>query len=194
MASAFLTVNANLPSAEPSPTLDPKVTSPKKRPVSGDFIVLKKTSNISNGKGDLNEDEGNKASHKKHGDKGKRSPIPPETKVGKENDTSKEKLTINEGLEKHAINVNESHSPKDISARDKKKEEDNQKHSDDIQSVSEESHQSHLTFDSSPALDKMQRRFDAKPTLVSKLLTETTDSQQSLSTNSPENFDEETAV
>ena len=77
---------------------------------------------------------------------------------------------------------------------DEKKEEDNQQQTDDIQSVSEESHQSNLTFDSSPALDKMKRRFDAKPILVSKLLTETTDSQQSLSTNSPENFDEETAV
>ena len=38
-------------------------------------------------------------------------------KVGKENDLYKEKLATNDGLEKPAINVNESHSPKDISAR-----------------------------------------------------------------------------
>ena len=191
----------------------------------GDFIVLKKTSNVSNGKGDTNEDEGNKGSHKKYGDKGKRSLIPPEMKIGKDNGLSKEKIVTNEDLEKSAFNVNESHRPKSVSTggicpileyqsnrfgfiiftelfriikqfflSDEKKEEDNLQQTDDIQSVSEESHQSHLTFDSYPALDKMQRRFDAKPTLVSKLLTETTDSQQSLSTNSPENFDEETAV
>ena len=94
-----------------------EVASPKKRPVSGDFIVLKKTSNISNGKGDLNEDEGNKASHKRHGDKGKKSPIPPEMKIGKEIDLSKEKISTNDGLEKPAANINESHSLKDILAR-----------------------------------------------------------------------------
>ena len=74
------------------------------------------------------------------------------------------------------------------------KEVINPKHLENISSNNDESHQSHLTCESSPALEKKKSNLDARPMLASKLLTEVTDSQQSLSTNSPDYFDEETAV
>ena len=43
-------------------------------------------------------------------------------------------------------------------------------------------------------LEPTQRCVEGKPSMISKLLTEQTDSQQSLSTNSREFLDEETAV
>ena len=51
-----------------------------------------------------------------------------------------------------------------------------------------------VSVNSSPLSESKQRAADAKRSLLSKLLTEQTDSQQSLSTNSRDYFDEETAV
>ena len=81
-----------------------------------------------------------------------------------------------------------------LSYLDNKEEGTNPKNSEDVSSISEESCHIPFTCTPSPALEGKKRTLDSKPLLVSKLLTEATDSQQSLSTNSPDYFDEETAV
>ena len=59
---------------------------------------------------------------------------------------------------------------------------------------SEESHHGCLISPSVSGLESKPRRVEGKPSMTSKLLTEQTASQQSLSTNSREFLDEETAV
>ena len=61
---------------------------------------------------------------------------------------------------------------------------------------SEESHHGSDRLISQPVsgVDTKQRCLEGKPSMIPKLLTEQTDSQQSLSTNSREFLDEETAV
>ena len=74
------------------------------------------------------------------------------------------------------------------------KESNFQNSNEDMSSMSKQSPQSSAACNSSPLSESKQRVLDPKRSLLSKLLTEQTDSQQSLSTNSRDYFDEETAV
>ena len=74
------------------------------------------------------------------------------------------------------------------------KESISENSNEDMSSMSKQSLQSSAAYNSSPLSESKQRAADAKRSLLSKLLTEQTDSQQSLSTNSRDYFDEETAV
>jgi hypothetical protein len=69
-----------------------------------------------------------------------------------------------------------------------------QNSNEDMSSMSKQSPQSSAAYNSSPLSESKHRILDPKRSLLSKLLTEQTDSQQSLSTNSRDYFDEETAV
>ena len=89
------------------------MTSPKKKPASGDFIVLKKTSTASSTKENFNEHEEQKMSHKKYFNQGRKSPMPQEMKVcNNEIELNKGKVPPNEDLNILALNAKASSGSK----------------------------------------------------------------------------------
>ena len=88
------------------------MTSPKKKPASGDFIVLKKTSSASTVKDNSNEHEEQKISHKKYFNQGRKSPMPQELKVCNENELNKGKAPAKEDANILVFNAKGSHDSK----------------------------------------------------------------------------------
>ena len=95
------------------------MTSPKKKPASGDFIVLKKTSSATIIKDNSNEHEVSKISHKKYFNQGRRSPMPQEMKVCNEIELNKGKVPENEDANMLAFNATGSNDSKQKSAEGK---------------------------------------------------------------------------
>ena len=73
----------------------------------------RKTSNNMNGKGDLSEDEGYKSTHKKHVEKGKKSPIPQEIKTCKIKEEDKGKHILYEVSDLPKLTLNEASNLKE---------------------------------------------------------------------------------